>query len=106
MSEGVAAMSSEKIGVVGAGLMGAEIALVYALTGHDVLLSDTSDDALAAATKRLGGILDKGVARGFYPAAATATALGRIATTTDLALLADRDTVTHAVVADGAVRGS
>ena len=42
-------MSSEKIGVVGAGLMGAEIALVYALAGHDVLLSDTSEDTLAAA---------------------------------------------------------
>jgi 3-hydroxybutyryl-CoA dehydrogenase len=99
-------MSSEKIGVVGAGLMGAEIALVYALTGHDVLLSDTSDDALAAATKRLGGILDKGVARGFYPAAATAPALARIATTTDLARFADRDAVTEAVFEDEAVKAT
>ncbi len=90
-------MSSEKIGVVGAGLMGAEIALVYALAGHDVLLSDTSDDTLAAALKRLGTILDKGVARGFYPAAETAPALARIATTTDLARFTDRDMVTEAV---------
>ncbi len=90
-------MSSERIGVVGAGLMGAEIALVYALAGHDVLLSDTSDDTLAAAMKRLGTILDKGVARGFYEAAETAPALARIATTTDLARFADRDMVTEAV---------
>jgi 3-hydroxybutyryl-CoA dehydrogenase len=41
-------MAKEKIGVVGAGLMGAEIALVYALAGHDVLLSDTGEDKLRA----------------------------------------------------------
>ncbi len=34
------AEAREKVGVVGAGLMGAEIALVHALAGHDVLLSD------------------------------------------------------------------
>jgi 3-hydroxyacyl-CoA dehydrogenase len=55
-------MIKEKIGVVGAGLMGAEIALVYALAGHDVLLGDTADDVLAAALRRLAGIAEKGVA--------------------------------------------
>ena len=38
-----------KAGVVGAGLMGAEIALVFALAGHDVLLHDRSGDALERA---------------------------------------------------------
>ena len=37
-------MADEKIGVVGAGLMGAEIALVFALAGHDVVLSDRTDE--------------------------------------------------------------
>src|SRR5258707_7120457 len=99
-------MSNEKIGVVGAGLMGAEIALVYALAGHDVLLSDISAENLAAATKRLGTILDKGVTRGFYEAEATAPALARIATTTDLARFADRDAVTEAVFEDEAVKAA
>lgn len=99
-------MSDEKIGVVGAGLMGAEIALVHALAGHDVLLSDTSEDNLAAAMKRLGTILDKGVGRGFYTAEATAPALARIATTTDLARFADRDAVTEAVFEDEAVKAA
>ena len=35
-----------KVGVVGAGLMGSEIALVFALAGKDVLLNDTSDQLL------------------------------------------------------------
>jgi len=87
----------EKIGVVGAGLMGAEIALVFALAGHDVLLTDLTDEGLARAVDRLGTILDKGIARGFYAAGTKEAALGRIATTTDRERFADRDFVTEAV---------
>jgi 3-hydroxybutyryl-CoA dehydrogenase len=99
-------MGPERIGVVGAGLMGAEIALVYALAGHDVLLSDTAEDTLAAAMRRLGTILDKGIARGFYKAEETAPALARIAATTDLARFADRDAVTEAVFEDEPVKAA
>ena len=99
-------MTVESIGVVGAGLMGAEIALVYALAGHDVRLSDTSDDILAAAMTRLGFIAEKGIARGFYRAEETAAALARIKTTTDLAEFADRDMVTEAVFEDEAVKAT
>ena len=35
-----------KAGVIGAGLMGAEIALIFALAGHNVLLHDKRDEAL------------------------------------------------------------
>ena len=92
------------IGVVGAGLMGAEIALVYALVGYDVLLTDRTDAALKAALDRLGGILDKGIARGFYKEAEKPSALARITVTTDLARFADRDMVTEAVFEDEAVK--
>ena len=93
-----------KIGVVGAGLMGAEIALVYALAGYDVLLCDRTDEALRAALSRLSGILDKGIARGFYKEAETSPALARIAITTDLGRFADRDMVTEAVFEDEGVK--
>jgi 3-hydroxybutyryl-CoA dehydrogenase len=86
-----------RIGVVGAGLMGAEIALVAALAGHDVLLADTDDGRLAAAMQRLAGILEKGVARGFYQPEDGPAALARVRTATDLAAFADRDLVTEAV---------
>src|SRR5689334_8894814 len=93
-----------KIGVVGAGLMGAEIALVYALAGYDVLLSDRTDEALKAALDRLAGILDKGIARGFYKEAEKSPALARITITTDLVRFADRDMVTEAVFEDESVK--
>ncbi len=87
----------DKVGVVGAGLMGAEIALVCALAGKRVLLSDTSEDRLARALENLGRVMDKGAQRGFYKEGDREAALGRIATTTDLAAFADCDLVTEAV---------
>lgn len=93
-----------KVGVVGAGLMGVEIALVYALGGYDVLLTDRGENELRAALDRLAGILDKGIARGFYKETEKPAALARIAITTDLARFADRDIVTEAVFEDEAVK--
>ena len=97
-------MAKERIGVVGAGLMGAEIALVHALAGHQVRLCDTADELLAAALRRLEGILEKGIARGFYEAEARAPALARISAGTDLAALADSDLVVEAVFEDEAAK--
>ncbi len=87
----------EKIGVVGAGLMGAEIALVFAMAEHDVLLSDRDQPSLDRGMARLMTLLDKSVERGFHPAEEAASALGRIRTTTNIDDFADRDMVTEAV---------
>ena len=95
---------SEKVGVVGAGLMGAEIALVFALAGHDVLLSDRSDTELEAAIMRLGRVLDRGIGRGFYKEEEKPAALSRIRPTVSLDDFADRDFVTEAVFENEAVK--
>jgi 3-hydroxybutyryl-CoA dehydrogenase len=97
-------VAKERIGVVGAGLMGAEIALVHALAGHQVRLCDTADALLEAALRRLDGILEKGIARGFYKAEERAPALTRISAGTDLAALADSDLVIEAVFEDEAAK--
>jgi 3-hydroxybutyryl-CoA dehydrogenase len=97
-------MGSEVIGVVGAGLMGAEIALVHALAGHRVLLNDVSDERLAAARTRLADIIDKGLQRGFVKPEQAAGALDRLETTTELARFAGCDAVTEAVFEDEAVK--
>jgi 3-hydroxybutyryl-CoA dehydrogenase len=86
-----------KAGVVGAGLMGAEIALVFALAGHDVLLHDRSEDALAGAIDRLRGMLDKGVSRQRYTAEAASAAMARIEPVNTIAALGDCAMVTEAV---------
>lgn len=92
-------MSAQKevVGVVGAGLMGAEIALVYALAGHRVILNDRSDEILAKAKARLATLLEKGAPRGFWPADSVQPTQDRIETSADLAAMQDVDFVTEAV---------
>jgi 3-hydroxybutyryl-CoA dehydrogenase len=97
-------MSNEKVGVVGAGLMGAEIALVFALAGHEVLLSDTGEAQLEAALGRLGRALDRGIQRGWYKDEDKPLALSRITTTVSLDPFAACDFVTEAVFEDEAVK--
>jgi 3-hydroxybutyryl-CoA dehydrogenase len=88
---------SKKIGVVGAGLMGAEIALVFALAGHDVLLNDRDRASLDRATARLRMLMEKGVGRGFYKTEEIEPTLARIRPITDLGAFTDREFVTEAV---------
>lgn len=89
--------TKEKVGVIGAGLMGSEIALVFALSGHHVLLTDRSDEILSQALARLASILDKGIARGFYTKESAGRALPLIEVTTDRERFVDREFVTEAV---------
>ena len=39
-------MQIDNLGVIGAGMMGAEIALIFAMSGKSVMLNDTSQDRL------------------------------------------------------------
>ena len=68
----------DKIGVVGAGMMGSEIALMFALSGYPTLLSDRSPDAAKHAIERLHGVLDRGLPRGFWSETAAETARARL----------------------------
>lgn len=86
-----------KLGVVGAGLMGAEIALVFALAGHDVLLHDGQPDALQRALQRLGNTLEKAVSRQTHSADEARDALARIEPISDIAAMADCALVTEAI---------
>ncbi len=95
-----------KIGVVGAGLMGAEIALVFSLAGAEVVLADRSEEALSSAMRRLQALLTKGVARGFYQPEVPEAALSRIRSSVDLSTFADCNLVTEAVFEDLQVKQS
>ncbi|MBV9748443.1 MAG: 3-hydroxyacyl-CoA dehydrogenase family protein [Acetobacteraceae bacterium] len=86
-----------EVGVVGSGLMGAEIALVFALAGHDVVLNDRDQETLTRATARLARLMDRSVANGAHSSDERDGALGRIRTATDLAGFAEVALVTEAV---------
>jgi 3-hydroxybutyryl-CoA dehydrogenase len=88
------------VGVVGAGTMGNGIAQVFAQSGLEVRLQDTS----AAALDRARAMIEKGLGRfvekGALDPAARDAALARLHTGTALDALAETDYVVEAIVED------
>ncbi|ETD88419.1 3-hydroxyacyl-CoA dehydrogenase NAD-binding domain-containing protein [Rhodobacter capsulatus] len=100
----VADQSVKKLGVLGAGMMGAGIAYVSANAGIEVVLIDASQEAAERGKAYATGILDKGIQRRKVTEAKKAEVLGRITATTDYAALAGCDLVVEAVFEDPAVK--
>jgi 3-hydroxybutyryl-CoA dehydrogenase len=86
-----------RIGVVGAGLMGAGIAQVSAVAGHDVVLQDVTGEALARATGGIAESLDKFAQKGRLSTQDAQDALARVSGTTDLDAMGEVDIVVEAV---------
>jgi 3-hydroxybutyryl-CoA dehydrogenase len=86
------------IGVVGGGIMGSGIAEVAARAGFDVIVRECDELTVQAARRRLNSSLARAVRAGKLTEDEQAAALARVAFTTDLADLADREIVIEAVV--------
>ncbi|ORE99070.1 3-hydroxybutyryl-CoA dehydrogenase [Aurantimonas sp. 22II-16-19i] len=99
-------MASEirTIGVVGAGQMGAGIAHVAALAGFDVKLYDIAEDRVASGLQRIDKSMGRQLASEKISEADKAGALARIAGTTNVADLGDRDLVIEAATEDETVK--
>ncbi|MBO0905669.1 3-hydroxybutyryl-CoA dehydrogenase [Jiella sonneratiae] len=99
-------MASEirTVGVVGAGQMGAGIAHVAALAGFDVKLYDLSEDRIAAGMQRIDKSMGRQLASEKITEADKAAAFARIAGTTDVAGMGDRDLVIEAATEDETVK--
>ena len=83
--------STERVVVVGSGLMGTGIAHGFAASGFDVTLVDLDGAALERAVAGIRKIFADGVRLGKVPEAAAAAAIGRLGTDTSLtAALTDR----------------
>lgn len=98
-------MSIERVGVVGAGQMGAGIAEVCAKAGADVVIFEPTEKLVAAGRDRITGSLERAVGKGKLTEADRDAALARLTTTTTLADLADRQLVIEAIIEDEAVKG-
>lgn len=94
----------KRLGVLGAGLMGAGLAFVAAGVGIDVVVVDVSDERAAAALAYAEQRLDKAIARGQSTPEKKAATLARIHPTTDFSALAGCDAVVEAVFEDRAVK--
>ena len=93
-------MNITNIGLVGAGTMGSGISQICALKGYHVTMQDISEPllegGLAVISKSLGRLLD----REKISSEEKDASIGRISTTTDLAMMSDCDLVIEAATED------
>jgi 3-hydroxybutyryl-CoA dehydrogenase len=87
-----------RVGIVGGGLMGAGIAEVCARAGMDVVVVESSDDAIRSAVERLQRSLDRAAVKGKVDS--VDAVMQRVELVTDLSALADRELVVEAIVED------
>jgi 3-hydroxybutyryl-CoA dehydrogenase len=97
-------MTIERVGVVGAGQMGAGIAEVSLRAGVDVRIYEPTEALAEAGRGRIVSSLERGVSRGKLTEAERDEALARLTVATDIADLADRQLVVEAIVEDAAVK--
>ena len=100
----VADQTVKKVGILGAGMMGAGIAYVSANVGIEVVLIDARQEAADKGKAYSEGLLDKGMKRGKVTADKKAEVLGRINATTDYAALSGCDLIVEAVFEDMGVK--
>lgn len=86
-----------RIAVVGAGLMGAGIAQVSAVAGHDVVLQDVSQDGLARGVAGIEKSLARFAEKGKLSSGDVDLAMDRITTTTDLDAVGESEFIVEAV---------
>lgn len=94
----------KKLGVLGAGMMGAGIALVSAQAGIEVVLIDRDQEAADRGKDYTATFMDKGIARKKATPEKKEAVLAKITATPDVALLAGCDLIIEAVFEDPAVK--
>ena len=94
----------QKLGVIGAGMMGAGIAYVAANAGISVVLIDADQTAADRGRAHSETLLDKGIARRKVTPEKKAEVLARITATTDYAALAGCDLIIEAVFEDPKIK--
>ncbi|MBI5443187.1 MAG: 3-hydroxybutyryl-CoA dehydrogenase [Deltaproteobacteria bacterium] len=97
-------MPIARIGVIGAGQMGAGIAHVAALAGKDVILADVSLDLVGKGLAVVRKSLGRQVEKGRVCAEAAEAALARIVPSGDVASFAEADLVVEAIVENEGVK--
>jgi 3-hydroxybutyryl-CoA dehydrogenase len=95
----------ERVGVIGAGQMGAGIAEVSARAGVAVTVYEPTEALTAAGKARITKSLDRGVSVGKITESERTSALAKLSFTTSLADLSDRQLVIEAVIEDDTVKG-
>lgn len=88
----------KKVGIIGAGQMGMDIAQLFAKISIDVVVRDMSDEILEKSMVKLNKNLDKLVSKGKMTDADKADIISKFSMTTDINSLKDCDLIIEAIV--------
>jgi 3-hydroxyacyl-CoA dehydrogenase/enoyl-CoA hydratase/3-hydroxybutyryl-CoA epimerase len=102
---GEPASQVKKLGLLGAGFMGAGIAYVAARAGTAVVLVDRDAESAEAGKAHAAGLMDAEIARGRASAGDKAEVMARISASADVADFAGADLVIEAVFENRALKG-
>jgi 3-hydroxybutyryl-CoA dehydrogenase len=91
---------TERVGVVGCGLMGSGIAEVAARSGFDVVVHEVDEGRSDAGRRKIDNSLARGLRAGKLGEDDIAAAQARLRFVTDLGELADREVVVEAIIED------
>ena len=94
------ARTIHKVGIIGAGQMGAGIAHVVALAGYSVALNDLKKDTFDRGVEAISHNMDRQIAKGLIKSDDKAPALARITFAPDYAAFSDCDLVIEAATED------
>ncbi|WP_297870807.1 3-hydroxyacyl-CoA dehydrogenase family protein [uncultured Oscillibacter sp.] len=97
-------MQIKKIGVIGAGMMGAEIALCFEMAGYQTVLADIKLEYAENGKKKQEAILNKRIAKGKLSQDEAAEILSRVTVTEDNHDLADCDLIFEAVLENADIK--
>jgi 3-hydroxybutyryl-CoA dehydrogenase len=96
----------QRVGVIGAGQMGAGIAEVSARAGVEVLVYEPTEALTTAGRARIAKSLERGVSAGKITERERDQALGELSFTTDLSDMSSRQLVIEAIVEDERVKST
>ena len=94
----------EKIGIVGAGMMGAEIALCFAASGFEVVMKETTLELAQKGKDRLGGVLDRAIKKGAFQGEDKDPTLSRITPADSFDDFTDVDLVIEAIFENAEIK--
>ena len=102
--EGVSPRKVERVGIIGAGTMGAGIAVAFADAGFRVRVVETSDGAVEAGRKRIAAPWERQVKSGRISTAQQEERAAGVTMSADFSTLADCDLIVEAAFEDMAVK--
>ena len=97
-------MAINKIGVLGAGLMGSGIAQIAAVSGHPVVILEVNEAVLRKGLSGIDKSLSRQIEKGSLTAEVKAETLARLNGTTNIEDLADCDIIIEAIIENLAIK--